>query len=444
MSPILQLSAVELRERLAKGALRAVELAEACLEQIERREPEVQAWTWLDGDHVIAQAKTLDAFRAQGRPVGPLHGLPVGLKDVIDTAGIPTENGTPIDAGRKPGRDAFVTERLKQAGAVIMGKTVTTELAFFAPGKTRNPHNPGHTPGGSSSGSAAAVAAGMVPLSLGTQTVGSMIRPASFCGIVGFKPTFGAIPRSGVLEQAASLDTIGTFARSVEDVALVSDALFGYDAGDPATALAPAPRLLEIAASRPPVQPALAYVKHPAWDKAAPDVHEAFGELREALGEICEEVELPPHFAGAQGLCELVQKVELAKSFHRYESRGREQLSERMQAAIDDGRRVLAHDYLAARDWPRLLNAALDAVFERFDAIVVPAAAGPAPEGLETTGDPVFNGIWTLCGTPAVTLPLLQGHNGLPMGVQLVGRRGDDGRLLRTARWLAEQMSESE
>ncbi|MEO3430380.1 amidase [Pelagibius sp. CAU 1746] len=440
---ILRLDAVELRDRLAGGALRAVELAEACLGVVGRREEDVGAWAWLDGDHVMQQARRLDEHRAAGRPIGPLHGLPVGLKDVIDTEGIPTENGTPLDAGRKPSADAYVVKRLKQAGALIMGKTVTTELALRSPGKTRNPHDPAHTPGGSSSGSAAAVAAGMVPLALGTQTVGSVIRPASFCGVVGYKPTFGAIPRSGVLSQAPSLDTLGVFGASIGAAALLADSLFGQDDGDPATALMPSPRLPETAASAPPVNPAFALVRQPAWDTASADVHDGFAELSEALGENCDEVELPPVFAQALQLCELVQLAELSKSYHHYERRGRDKLSGEMQQAIDEGRRILAHDYLAALDWPRLLNDALEAIFSRYDAILTPASPGAAPEGLSSTGSPAFNGIWTFCGTPAVTLPLLQGENGLPVGVQLVGRRGDDGRLLRSAHWLAGFLAEA-
>jgi len=443
VNPILQLDAVELRDRLAGGALRAVELAEACLEQVARREPEVGAWSYLDGDHVMQQARRLDEYRGTGRPLGPLHGLPVGLKDVIDTVGLPSENGTPLDAGRKPPHDAYVVKRLKRAGAVIMGKTVTTELMLRHPGKTRNPHNLAHTPGGSSSGSAAAVAAQMAPLAIGTQTLGSVIRPASYCGVVGFKPSFGAIPRSGVLSQAPSLDTLGVFAGSLAAAALLAENLYGYDEGDAATSLVPAPRLSEIAGARAPVKPAFAFVRQPAWDTADAALQAGFAELAEALGELCDEVALPGHFDRAMELCELVQMTELAKSFDHYARRGRDQLSPVMRQTMDDGNRVLAHDYLAALDWPRLLNDALEGVFERFDAIVTPAAPGPAPEGLEWTGSAAFNGIWTFCGLPAVTLPLLQTESGLPMGVQLVGRRGDDGRLLRTAQWLVHFLSET-
>lgn len=441
MDPILELSAIELRDRLADGALRAAELAQACIARIEAREPAVAAWAWHDPDHVMAQAVTLDKYRATGRPIGPLHGLPVGIKDVIDTAGIPTENGTALDAGRVPVSDAFVVARLRQAGAVIMGKTVTTELGYLEPGKTTNPHDPAHTPGGSSSGSAAAVAAGMVPLALGTQTAGSVIRPAAYCGVVGFKPTYGAIPRTGVLGQAPSLDTIGVFARTAEAAALVAEPLFVCDAGDPVTTLAPAPRLLATALADPPATPAIAFVRQPAWDTADQDTRDAFAELVEALGDDCDEVELPPPFAAADRLRACVQRAEMTKSMHGYASRGRDQLSAQLRAALDDGDTILARDYLAACDWRAVLNGGLDEIFTRFDAILTPAAAGPAPAGLDSTGSPAFNSIWTLCGTPVVTLPLLEATSGLPMGVQLVARRGDDGRLLRTARWLVQRLS---
>ena len=439
--PLLELSAIELRDRLAGGALRAVDLAEACLARIDEREPEIQAWAWIDRDFVLRQARMLDAERATGRPVGPLHGLPIGIKDIVDTVRIPTENGTVLDAGRVPTEDAWIVGALKRAGALVMGKTVTTELALFAPGKTRNPHNPAHSPGGSSSGSAAAVAAGMVPLAIGTQTAGSVIRPASFCGVAGFKPSFGAVPRTGILRQAPSLDTVGVFARSPEEAGLLADALFGHDAADPATSPAPPPRLLDTAMSAPPVTPAIAFVPPPGWeDFASEETRAAFAELRDALGDACDEVALPEAFAQQNRLREQVQLAELAKSFYTYENRGRDRLSEQLRNAIDAGKSVLARDYLAALDWRAIYNSALDAIFDRFDVIMTAAAPGPAPLFEEGTGNPVFNGLWTFCGTPSVSLPLLAAGNGLPIGVQLVGRRGDDGRLLRTARWLVNHL----
>lgn len=440
-NPVLALGAVELRDRLARGALRAVELAQACLERIEALEPDIHAWAWLDSDHVLEQARALDAYRSTGRAIGPLHGLPVAIKDVIDTARIPTVNGTIIDEGRVPGADAFVVERLKAAGAVIMGKTATTELAFLHPTRTRNPHNLEHTPGGSSSGSAAAVAAGMVPLAIGTQTGGSVIRPAAYCGVVGFKPTFGAIPRTGILAQSPSLDTVGAFARSVEDAAMVAEVLFGHHPADRATQPMPPPRLLETALSAPPVKPMFAFVRPPRWEDAEEETRLAFQELTEALGGQCFEAELPNAFNDAAAIRERINLAEMAKCYFSFERRGRDRLSETMQAALDTGKAIPARDYIAALDWPDVLYAGLTEIFERCDVIVTPATPGPAPSGLSSTGSPIFNGLWTLCGTPAVTVPLLTADNGLPMGVQLIGRRGDDARLLRTARWLVSHVA---
>jgi Asp-tRNA(Asn)/Glu-tRNA(Gln) amidotransferase A subunit family amidase len=434
---LLALDALELRDRLASGALKAVDLAAACLERIGKVEPDVQAWSWLESDQVLDQARRLDAFRASGRPVGPLHGMPVALKDIIDTARIPTENGCAVDKGRVPTRDAHVVTRLKAAGAVIMGKTVTTELAFLAPGKTRNPHNHAHTPGGSSSGSAAAVAAGMVPLAVGTQTGGSIIRPAAFCGITGFKPSFGAIARTGVLSQSPFLDTMGVFARSPEGAAMLADALYGYDDGDPFSELGPNPRLLATASAPPPLKPVFAFIRPPGWDRADEEMQAAIGELAEALGADCFEVSLPEAFQQAEAQRRIINFAEMAKCYYGYETRGRELLAAETIDGIEQGKAVLARDYIAALDWRSYLNAALDEIFERCDAILTPAALGPAPHGLSSTGDSLFNGLWTLCGTPAVTVPLFEAGNGLPMGAQLVGRRGNDGRLLRTASWLA-------
>ncbi|MFN3846378.1 MAG: amidase [Paracoccaceae bacterium] len=427
--------AVVLRDRLASGAVRAVEVVEAYLGRIAEVEPQVQAWAWLDGDHALEQARALDARRQAGRAIGPLHGVPVALKDIIDTKGIPTTNGMAVDAGRVPNADAWIVARLRAAGAIILGKTVTTEGAFMHPGKTRNPHNPAHTPGGSSQGSAAAVAAGMVPLAIGTQTGGSVIRPAAFCGVVGVKPSFGMIPRTGILPQSPFLDTVGVFARSVEDAALLIEVLTGYDAADTATAPVPVPRLLDVTLSEVPVTPMFAFVRPPEWDQADPQMQGAVEEIAVLLGDQCFEAPLP----GCDEVAAIRQKInfaEMAKCYYGLERRGRDQMSDVLRAAMDEGKAVLARDYLAALDWRALMLAALDPLFERCDAILCPAALGPAPEGLDSTGSAIFNGLWTLAGVPAVTVPLFWTESGLPMGLQLVGRRGDDARLLRTARWL--------
>jgi Asp-tRNA(Asn)/Glu-tRNA(Gln) amidotransferase A subunit family amidase len=439
---LADMTALQMRDEIARGAVKAVELAEACLQRIVEREPDVEAFTYLDSDYVMRQAKAADAYRGTGRPIGPLHGVPVGIKDIVDTRDMPTENGTRFDLGRRPSEDAAVVERLREAGAIILGKTVTTELAVYTPGKTRNPHDPGRTPGGSSSGSAAAVAAHMAPLALGTQTNGSVIRPASFCGVVGFKPSRGLISRRGVLTQSPPLDQVGTFSRTVEDAALMTDVIAGYDERDPATFLAAHPGLLATAASRPPVKPSFVLVRSPVWERAEEEVRDGFAELAEALGDRIGEIELPEPFARAHEWHRAIMLADLAKNFARYYDRNPAGLSDRLRGMIEEGQKVRAVDYNRALDGMALLNAGLEKLFERFDAIVTPAAPGEAPLGLESTGDPVFSTLWTYCGVPAVTLPLLTGSSGMPIGVQLVGRRFYDGRLLRTARWLTETLRE--
>ncbi|MGB5650978.1 MAG: amidase [Sedimenticolaceae bacterium] len=441
MTDPADLTALEARERLASGSLRATELINACLGRIAAREPVVQAWACIDEERALNHARMLDDYRQTGRPLGALHGLPVGIKDIIDTRNLPTENGNALDAGRRPTDDAWLVARLRAAGAVIPGKTVTAECAYLAPGKTRNPHNPERTPGGSSSGSAAAVSSGMVPFAVGTQTGGSVIRPASFCGVVGFKPTFGLIPRTGVLRTSRRLDTVGTFARTVEDAALLADVLAGHDAADPDSVPMAPPRLLETALSEPPVTPQLAFVKTPAWADIDADCAEGFAELVEALGDRCDEVELPGIFAEGSAAHRRIMLAEMAHNLRRYYDRGSERLAAETRGAIEEGRTVSAEAYLAALDWRETLYAGLGEIFGRYDAIVTPAAPGEAPVGLGSTGSAAFNVLWSFLGVPAVTLPLLTGANGMPIGVQLIGPRNDDGRLLRTARWLVRNLS---
>jgi Asp-tRNA(Asn)/Glu-tRNA(Gln) amidotransferase A subunit family amidase len=431
-----QFSAVEARERLEKGEFSAAELTAAYVKRINARENEIGAFAFFDEAVAMKYAKTLDDYRGTGRALGPLHGLPVGVKDIIDTADMPTENGTVLDAGRRPAKDAELVRRLRAAGAVIMGKTVTTELAYFSPGRTRNPHRLDHTPGGSSSGSAAAVAAGMLPLAIGSQTFGSVIRPASFCGVVGFKPTFGLISRAGVRTLSPSLDTIGVFANSIADAALLADALAGHDPADADTRFHAPPRLFDTALTKPPVTPAIAFVKTLMWDEAEAATKEALAEIVEALGPACTEVALPDVFREWAGAHRALMRAEMARHLDPYYRRGKDQLSDQLRALLEDGYAITAVAYLEARDWRVALRHGLDQVFDRFDAILTPAATGEAPPGLNATGNPIFNGLWTFCGVPAITLPLLQGQSGLPLGVQLIGRYGEDARLLRTARWL--------
>ncbi len=440
MDDLHLLTASEAARLIREGRLTSRELVEACLAQIDAREPAVQAWHYLDRDHALAQAEAADAAHKAGKPHGALHGVPVGIKDVFDTRDMPTENGCALHAGRTPRYDAAAVALLREAGAVILGKTVTAELAYYTPGKTRNPYDPARTPGGSSSGSAAAVAAGMVPLALGTQTNGSTIRSASFCGVYGYKPTHGLISRRNCLRLSGTLDHVGLFARSLEDVAIAGEALMRFDDGDEdMRPSAPAP-LRRVLAEEPPVEPKLAFVKTPVWDKAEPVMKDALAELVEALGSKVEPVELPDVFAEAWPAQKTIMEADIAHNLRREFERGREKLSPAMQQCIERGRAITAKDYLAAQALARDLEAEIAEILFAYDAILTPAAPGPAPAG-EATGNPLFSTLWTLTGVPAVSLPIMADQNGLPMGVQLVSCRGDDARLLRNAHWLVKILS---
>lgn len=430
-------AAAEIRE----GRVSAVELATACLDRVAQVEPDVQAFAFIDRDHVLRQAQMLDDHRAHGRPIGPLHGVPVAIKDIFDTGDYPTEFGSPIWAGRTPRADAVAVARLRAAGAVIMGKTVTAEFAYFHPGKTRNPHDKERTPGGSSMGSAAAVAAHMVPGAIGTQTNGSTIRPAAYCGVVGFKPTHGLIPRSGALLLSRALDHVGVFARSVEDAGLLAETMAGYDREDLDTRPMARPQLAAAAVSEPPLPPRFAFVKQAMWMDADPVTHEAFAELVDQLGESVVEIDHDASLGRALDLHKTVMEVDMAHNLHRDYEKARDLFSPQLRQLVERARGVSAGDYVAALAGSARLNQSIDDVFDEFDAILTPAAHGEAPRG-EATGNPAFCTAWTYLGTPAVTVPLLRSEAGLPIGVQLVGRRDNDARLLRTAHWLVKTLTQ--
>jgi len=436
------LTAAEAARRIRDGILTSEELVRGCLEQIRALEPTVQAWQFLDEEHALAQARALDERKRNGEPLGPLHGVPVGVKDIIDTADMPTENGTVLHQGRTPRDDAGVVRQLRAAGAVILGKTVTTECAYFNPGKTRNPHNPAHTPGGSSSGSAASVACSMVPLALGSQTAGSVIRPAAFCGVYGFKPTHGLIPRHGILQLSRTLDHVGLFSRSIDDIAVLLEQLQGYDERDPDTR--PRARLdyQRISNEEPPLEPMFAFIKTPHWQRADADMKEAYAELQDALGAQIEEVELFPSASEGWDWQRTIMEAEMASNLEPLWLAGKDKLSERLRSLMERGRETRVVDYQRTLRRIAPTIESFDELFrERYDAILTPPALGTAPQGLGATGDPAFCVLWTLLGMPAITLPLMQGANGLPLGVQLVGRRNYDARLLRTARWLEKKAS---
>jgi Asp-tRNA(Asn)/Glu-tRNA(Gln) amidotransferase A subunit family amidase len=436
---LVTLTATEAAAEIARGAVSAVDYSRACLARIEAADGEVKAFVHLDREHVLAQARALDERRTHGYPLGPLHGIPVAIKDIIDTADYPTELGSPLAAGRRPERDATVVAKLRAAGAVIIGKAVTTEFAYFHPGPTRNPHDHARTPGGSSSGSAAAVAANMVPLALGSQTNGSVIRPGAFCGVFAVKPTHGLVSRAGVLQLSRQLDHVGVFARSLADLALILDVIAGHDPADADTRPFASADFRAVHAESPPAAPNFVFMRTPVWDKAEPETKAAFEELTAALGPAVALLEPPAAFADAWGTHRTIMATEMAHNLAPFVARGAP--SDVMSRFLAEGRRVSAVDYLAAlAKAPRYAEALAD-IFDNYDAIITPAAPGTAPKGLDATGDPVFCTLWTLTGLPALTLPLLAGESGLPIGVQLVGAPGRDARLLRTARVLIETLS---
>ena len=394
---------------LSRRELSAEELVRQCLARIGEREPAVQAWEVLDAEGALGEARRIDALRE--RPL--LCGVPVGIKDLIDTADLPTAYGSPPHRGHRPVRDAACVRALREAGAIVLGKTVTTEFAVYSPGKTRNPHDPSRTPGGSSSGSAAAVADGMVPFALGTQTAGSVIRPASFCGAIGWKPSFGTVSLEGVHPLAPSLDTLGFFVRALEDVPLVLAALTGA----------------QLRPARPPRRFGLCRTE--LWDRAELAtrnlVEDAAHRLARAGAEVV-DVELPAGLADAQIA---IMGAEAAVALRDEPPEG---LSPRLREFLEAGRAVSPDRLRAARELAR------SAAFPTVDAILTAAAVGEAPVGLAATGDPALSRIWTLLGTPCVSLPLLRGPAGLPVGLQLVAARGADDRLLAAAAFAAEKL----
>lgn len=415
------LTATQAVQRMRAGTLDPVALMEACLERIAEREPDVRAFAWFDAD---AARKA-----ARAAPAGPLQGLPLGVKDVLDTADMPTGHGSPIYAGWRPRADAAAVAAARAAGAVVIGKTVTTEFATRTPGPTVNPHAPEgrpHTPGGSSSGSAAGVGAGMFPLAYGTQTAGSIVRPAAFCGVVGYKPSFGLISRAGMKVMSDSLDTIGVMARAVADCALLAGAASGRDLGDPDT--------------RPERAPVVGICRSPAWPHAAPETQALLAEVAARLGRAGARIverELPAACAELETAQPIVMNGESARAMAWELATARAQISEGLRDRLDWGLRQTpqARDEAAAAF--ETARAAYADAMSGIDILLTPSAIGEAPAGIESTGDPVFNAIWTALHVPCVTVPAGTGPNGLPLGIQIVGTRGADRAALAWAQYVA-------
>jgi Asp-tRNA(Asn)/Glu-tRNA(Gln) amidotransferase A subunit family amidase len=419
MQKLNELSAREAARRLAAREITAEDLARACLARIEERESTVGAWIHVDPDAVLAQARQLDA----GPVRGPLHGLPIGVKDIMDTIDMPTCYGSAVYPGHRPAADAASVALARAAGALILGKTVSTEFAWFHPGKTANPRDPSCTPGGSSSGSAAAVADAMVPLAFGTQTAGSIVRPASYCGVVGYKPTYGTLPRAGIKPLAESLDTLGVMARTPGDAALLVGVLSGRD-------LLPAPR---------PRAPRIALCRTHEWHAAQPETAAALEHAAQAAaraGAQVTDLALPREFSGLlQAQIDLMNyeayRALASDRVHRLAG-----LSETLKKLLDAAGKVDASRYDEARVLTATCRAMLGDVFADADVILAPSAQGEAPSGLAATGDPIFCRIWTLLGVPAMNIPCGHGPRGLPVGVQIIGRIGDDARAVSVAEWL--------
>lgn len=429
------LSAVQAAGFIASGQLKSVQLVQSCLDRIAETDGTIKAWAYLDPEYALEQAAALDRRRQAGLPTGPLHGLPVGLKDIIDTRDMPTQRGTPIFEGRQTAEDARIVEMLREAGAVIMGKTVTTELAFVHANETRNPHNADRTPGGSSSGSAAAVAAGHVPLAIGTQTNGSVIRPASFCGTFGFKPTRGTIPRTGVLQTSKSLDQIGTFARRLEDVALLTDAISGYDQRDPESYPHARPSTVEGARQEVPVDPELAWFNLPFNDRLSEAAAEGLESVIEVLGSRVTRMDPADQLGELVAVQARIHEYEIARHQAEVFDAHWDQISNTLKPIIERARKIGEAEYQDALAVKASAESFFAEFFQDYDAILAPSAAGEAVPFGSNTGDPIFCTLWTLVGLPCVTLPLLVGETGLPIGVQLIGPAQKDDRLLRTARW---------
>lgn len=422
-----RLDAWQLAQGLARRELRAEDLMRACLDRVAEREGEVHAFAHLDPDTALAQARALDGGALQG----PLHGLPLGVKDLFDTAGLPTGYGSPLYAGHRPAADAAAVALCREAGAVVAGKTVTTEFAYFHPGPTANPRHIGHTPGGSSSGSAAAVADGMLPLALGTQTAGSIIRPAAYCGVVGYKPSWGRVSRAGVKSLSETLDTVGGFGRSVRDVALLGSVLLG-DA-----------RLAALAHDPAGQAPRIGMCRTPQWAQADADTQAAWSAAARALSPQAAElaeVALPDGLGDLIELQKQVMAFETARALSHERVHHRDRLSERLRTLLDEGLAMPGADHAARLIRRAQARHSVGALFDRWDVLLAPSATGEAPAGLTATGDPVFCRTWTLLGLPCVHLPFTRGRLGLPVGLQLIGRWGHDHQLLAAAHWAHQRL----
>jgi Asp-tRNA(Asn)/Glu-tRNA(Gln) amidotransferase A subunit family amidase len=438
-------SALKMADMVRRGETNAETLVNDALKLIDRTDSKLKAWAHIDPKGAIARAKLLDEMRDSGRALGKLHGVPIGIKDIINTADMPTEFGSVAFYENQPSQDAIIVSRMKEAGAVILGKTVTTPFAFMDPSETRNPHNTEYSPGGSSSGSAAAVSAGHVPVAIGTQTNGSVIRPASFCGVYGFKPSLGMVPRSGVLQTSETLDQVGVFARHYEDVALISDIISEYDPNDMNSFCRPRPNMLDGVCNRPPKTPKLLWFEMPYLRGLSEECRDGMEKVIATLDGCVDKKGEQTFFEDFLKAQRVIHHYEIARNLSIVRQKSPKLLSLQLCKALDMGSSIDPEDYhraLAQKD---------DAIsyFQDFfvtgDAIIAPSSLGEAPLFSDgSTGNPVCSTIWTLCGFPCLTIPALVSKSNMPIGVQLIGEPECDDKLLGIGGWLLEKLNNHE
>jgi Asp-tRNA(Asn)/Glu-tRNA(Gln) amidotransferase A subunit family amidase len=439
MIDIFSLKAEELSLKIKDAQLTSVEICERYIERINKFEKNVKAWAHFDKKLLLEKAADADEYRRSGKPTGPLHGIPVAVKDIVGTLDMPTECGTVIRKGKSYSQNAEIVDLLLAAGAIVMGKTATAELAYLHPPKTTNPHDHSRTPGGSSSGSAAVVASFMAPLSIGSQTGGSIIRPASYCGVVGYKPTYGLISRNGVLKTSEKLDHIGVFGRSVEDVALLSKVLIKKDNFDSATVHYSAENMLTETKKGPLFEPKFIFYKTDYWKNIEKKSREAFEYFIKSFKKNIEVFDTPSYFKDIHKYHQIMYETDLANNFGLYYKKFKKKLSKPMQDAIVKGNKHSAKEYAEALDFMKRSYESYEEVFEDYHGVLSPSSPGVAPKSLKSTGSAEFNKVWSYLGTPCISLPLLQGEANMPLGVQLTGAKYDDHRFLGIANWLEKE-----
>ena len=444
MSDIFSLSASELAAQLREGEISSVEVCSQYIERIGKFEKDVKAWSHFNKKLLLEKAAEADEHRISGKPLGVLHGFPVAVKDIIGTLDMPTECGTTIRKKMNTSQDSEVVNLLKVAGAIIMGKTETTELAYFHPGKTTNPHDYKRTPGGSSSGSAAAVAAYMAPLSIGSQTNGSTIRPASYCGVVGYKPSYGLISRYGILKQSDKLDQVGLFGKSVEDVALLARVLIKKDLFDPSTIHYSAEDMMDVCRKGPLFDPKFIFYKTKNWKNIDKESQKSFEIFIKTFKKNIEVFDTPSYFDDIPKYHKIIHETDMANNFQLYYKKYKKKLSKEMVSAIERGLKNSATEYAEAIDFMKRSYDSYKEVFEDYHGVLTPASSGVAPKGLGNTGSPEFSTVWTYLGLPSISLPLLTGKNDLPLGIQFIGDKHDDLRFLGVANWVEKNCKQND